>query len=66
MLDEFPTVMESRKAVQQLSSDNTPGADTIAAEVYETRAIPIAEQLTKMFTVCGGSRLSHNNLRMHP
>ena len=37
LLDEFPTVMETRKAVQQLylSSGKTPGADAIHAEVYK-------------------------------
>ena len=34
LLDEFPTVMETRKAVQQLSSGKAPGADAINAEVY--------------------------------
>ena len=34
LLDEFPTVMETRKAVQQLSSGKDPGADAINAEVY--------------------------------
>ena len=32
LLDEFPTVMETRKAVQQLSSGKAP--DAINAEVY--------------------------------
>ena len=41
LLDEFPTVMETRKAVQQLSSGKAPGADAINAEVY-------------VFGVCGG------------
>ena len=34
LLDEFPTVMETRKAVQQLSSGKAPGADAVNAEVY--------------------------------
>ena len=34
LLDEFPTVMETRKAVQQLSSGKATGADAINAEVY--------------------------------
>ena len=34
LLDEFTTVMETRKAVQQLSSGKAPGADAINAEVY--------------------------------
>ena len=41
LLDEFPTVMETRKAVQQLSSGKAPGVDAINAEVYA-------------FGVCGG------------
>ena len=44
LLDEFPTVMETRKAVQQLSSGKAPGADAINAEVYA-------------FGVCGGGVL---------
>ena len=35
LLDEFPTVMETRKAVQQLSSDKASDADAIPAEVYK-------------------------------
>ena len=31
LLDEFPTVTETRKAVQQLSSGKAPGADAIPA-----------------------------------
>ena len=33
LLDELPTVMETRKAVQQLSSGKAPGADAIPADV---------------------------------
>ena len=46
LLDEFPTVMETRKAVQQLSSGKTPGVDAINAEVYA-------------FGVCGGWGVTH-------
>ena len=35
LLDEFPTIVETRKAVQQLSSGKGPGADAIPAEVYK-------------------------------
>ena len=35
LLDEFPTVMKTRKTVQQLSSGKAPGADAITAEVYK-------------------------------
>ena len=33
LLDEFPTVTETRKAVQQLSSGKAPGADAIPASL---------------------------------
>ena len=41
LLDEFSNAMETRKAVQQLSSGKAPGADAIPAEFYKAR-------------VCGG------------
>ena len=46
LLDEFPTVTETRKAVQQLSSGKAPGADAIPAEVYKAGGLPMAEKLT--------------------
>ena len=49
LLDEFPTVMETRKAVQQLSSGKAPGADAIPAEVYKAGGLPMAEKLTELF-----------------
>ena len=51
--------METRKAVQQLSSGKDPGADAISAEVYEAGmcvcvwggggGLPMAEKLTELF-----------------
>ena len=49
LLHEFPTVMESRKAVQQLSSGKAKGADAIPAEVYKAVGLPMAEKLTELF-----------------
>ena len=49
LLDEFPTVMETRKAVQQLSSGKAPGADAIPAKVYKAGGLPMAEKLTELF-----------------
>ena len=37
-VDEFPTVMETRKAVQKLSSGKAPGADAIPAGDYKAGA----------------------------
>ena len=48
-LDQFPTVMETRKAVQQLSSSKASGADAIPADVYRPGVgggLPVAEELT--------------------
>ena len=40
LLDEFPTVMETRKAVQQLSSGKAPGTDANPAEIYKAGGYP--------------------------
>ena len=48
LLDEFPTVMETRDAVQQLSSVKAPGADAIPAEVYKVGGLPMTEKLTEL------------------
>ena len=49
LLDEFPTVTETRKAIQHLSSGKTPSTDAIPAEVYEAGGLPMAEKLTELF-----------------
>ena len=49
LLDEVPTIMETRKAVKQLSSGKAPGADAIPAFVYKAGGIPMAEKLTELF-----------------
>ena len=45
LLDEFPTVTETMKAIQQLSSGKAPGADANPAEVYKAGGLPMAEKL---------------------
>ena len=52
LLDEFPTVMETRKSVQQLSSDKAPGADAIPAEVHKAGGLCMTEKLTEFFFHC--------------
>ena len=47
--DEFPTVTETRKAIQHLSADKAPGANAIPAEVYKAGGLPMAEKLTELF-----------------
>ena len=56
LLDEFPTVTETSKAVQQLSSGKAPGADAIPAEVYKAGGLPMAEKLTELFHCTGHLR----------
>ena len=49
LLDEFPTVTETRKAIQYLSFGKAPGADAIPAEVYKAGGLPMAEKQTELF-----------------
>ena len=65
LLDEFPTVTETRKAIQHLSSGKAPGTDAIPAEVYKAGGLPMAEKLS-CFNACGERRLSHKTSRMLP
>ena len=49
LLDEFPTITETRKAIQHLSSGKAPGTDAIPAELYKAGGLPMAEKLTELF-----------------
>ena len=49
LLDEFPTVTETRKAIQHLSSGKALGTAAIPAEVYKVGGLPMAEKLTELF-----------------
>ena len=49
LLDEFPTVTETRKAIQHLSSGKALGTDAILAEAYKAGGLPMAEKLTELF-----------------
>ena len=46
LLDEFPTVSKTKKAIKVLSSGKTPGSDAIPAEIYKARGPPGPEKLT--------------------
>ena len=48
-IDEFPTVTETRKVIQHLSSGKAPGANAIPAEVYKASGVPMAETLSELF-----------------
>ena len=42
LLDEFPTVSETVKAIKPLSSGKAPGSDAIPAEIYKVGGPPVA------------------------
>ena len=70
LLDEFPTVTKTRKAIQHLSSGKAPGTDAIPAKVYKAGGLPMAEKTDRVvsnsFNACGERRLSHKTSRMLP
>ena len=49
LLDEFPTVTETRKALQHLSSGKAPGADAIPAKFYKAGPPMAEKKLTELF-----------------
>ena len=49
LLDEFPTVTETSKAIYHQSSGKTPGTDAVPAEVYRAGGLPMAKKLTELF-----------------
>ena len=44
VLDEFPTVSETVKAIKLLSSGKAPGSDSIPAEIYKAGGTPVAKE----------------------
>ena len=60
--------METRKAVQQLSSGKAPGADAINAEVYAFGVCVWGGGVTYVRENYGvdSRRLSRKTIRMHP
>ena len=49
LLDEFPTVAETVKAIKLLSSGKAPGLDAIPAEIYKAGGTPVAKKMTELF-----------------
>ena len=49
-LDEPPTLQETSKAINQLSSGKAPGTDAIPAEIYKTGGPMLNQKLTELFT----------------
>ena len=48
LLDEFPTVTETTKAIQHLSLGKAPGADATPVEIYKPGGQPMAQKLTEL------------------
>ena len=46
LLDEFPTVAETVKAIKLVSSGKAPGSDAIPTEIYKTGGTPVAKKMT--------------------
>ena len=51
LLDEFPTVPETVKAIKLLSSGKAPGSDAIPAEIYKAGGTPIAKKMIELFHI---------------
>ena len=49
LLDEFPTITETTKAIQHLTSDKAPGSVTKPAVIYKAGGQPMAAKLTELF-----------------
>ena len=64
LLDEFPAVSETVKAIKLLSSGKAPGSDAIPAEIYKAGGPPVADKLTEVFHNIGEKKPSLKNSRM--
>ena len=51
LLDEFPAVSETEKAIKLLSSGKAPGSDAILAEIYKAGGTPVAKKMTELFHI---------------
>ena len=49
LLDEFPTVTETMKAIKLLSLGKAPDSDAISAEIDKAGGQPMVEKLTELF-----------------
>ena len=51
LLDEFPTISETVKAIKLLSSDKAPGSDAIPAEIYKAGGTPVSKKMIELFHI---------------
>ena len=53
LLNEFPTVDETVKAIKLLSSGKVQGSDAKPADIYKAGGTPIAKKLIELFHITG-------------
>ena len=51
LLDEFPTVSETVKAIKRLSYGEALGSDAITAEIYKAGGTPVAKKMAELFHI---------------
>ena len=51
LLDEFPTVAETMKAIKLLSSGKAPGSAAIPVEIYKAGGTPVAKKMAELFHI---------------
>ena len=51
LLDEFPAVSETVKAIKLLLSGKAPGSDAIPAKIYKAGGLPVKEKLAELFCI---------------
>ena len=64
LLDEFPIVSETMKAIKLLSYGKAPGSDATPAKTYKAGGPPVAEKLTELFHIMWRKKPSLKNSRM--
>ena len=63
LLDEFPTVSETVKAIKLLSSGKALGSDAIPAEIYKEGGPPVAEKVTDLFHIIRKPSLKNSRMQ---
>ena len=64
LLDEFPTVAETVKAIKRLSSGKAPRSDAIPAEIYKAGGTPVAKKMTELFHIMWRKEAIPQGLKM--
>ena len=65
LFDEFPTVIETMKAIKLLSPGKAPGSNAIPAKIYEAGGTPVAKRMELFqFKLYGEKKPSLKNSRM--